>query len=637
MILRPIRIVTLAGLSLPLALFGQAGAQPGAQPPVATTPSGVQTLSQPTQSQPLQSIPPYAGQSGSIQTLSPPAPGRPLQSLNAYAPGDENSSTEHIGSTYIPLDSWAYPALLRLYSLGYLDSLFLGLRPYTRLSALHAIQLSQNQILYDNNEQAVSILNDLLHELSPEMHNADQSRGTLYGVDSLYTRVLGISGTPLRDSYHIGSTIVNDYGRPYQQGFNNITGFSALSEKGRFSFYIRGEYQHSPAAPGYSAALAQQLVATEESTLCAAGPPNVPPCIIGNTPATIPLGPLPEQDPFRLVEATLSGHVWGHEISAGKSDEWFGPAFGGGMAYSNNAENIYGFRINRVEPLHIPLLSRFLGPLRYDFIVGSLKGHTHPNSPWVHAEKFSFRPTENFEFGFERTVIWGGKGHEGITFGSFFHSFFNFGDTNPGVKNSSNDPGARYSAFDMSYRLPFLRHWLTFYTDSIAHDDVTPPSAPRRAAYRPGLYLSHVPGVPALDLRVEAVSTDPGVSRSSSGQFNYFEVIQLDGYTNKGSIFGDWIGREAKGGQAWLTWHLNGSDWVQLEYLNKKTPTNFIAGGTTQNQFRAETLLHLRKDLEMDAWVQYEGWKAPIYMAGQQTNVATAVQITWHPGLRSSR
>ena len=43
---------------------------------------------------------------------------------------------------------------------------------------------------------------------------------------------------------------------------------------------------------------------------------------------------------------------------------------GGGMAYSNNAENIYSFRINRIEPLHIPLLSRLTGPFRYEFLVG---------------------------------------------------------------------------------------------------------------------------------------------------------------------------------------------------------------------------------------------------------------------------
>jgi len=629
--LRHIRIISLTGLLLPLSLSAQTATTPPSAPP-----AGVQTLSPPTPGPPLQSMPPYSNHPGSIPSLSPPTPGPPLQSIPAYAIGDQNKDNEHYGSAYIPLDSWVYPAMLRLYSLGYLDSIVLGLRPYTRLSALHAIQLSQQKILASNDEQAIGILNDLLHELAPEIHPTTASRGSIYGADSLYTRVLGISGTPLRDSYNIGQTIVNDYGRPYQQGFNDITGFSALGESGRFSLYVRGEYQHSPAAPGYSAALAQYLLTTENQTLCAAGPPAVPPCTIGNVPATVPLGPLPAQNPFRLVEATLSGHIWGHEISAGKSDEWMGPAFGGGMAYSNNAEDIYSFRINRVEPLHIPLLSRLIGPMRYDFMVGSLKGHTHPNAPWVHAEKFSFRPTVNFEFGFERTVIWGGEGHVPITFGSFFRSFFNLNDTSLAVKNSNRDPGARFSAFDMSYRLPFLRHWVTFYTDSEAHDDVTPPSAPRRAAYRPGLYLSHVPGLPKLDLRVEAVSTDPGVSRSVNGQFNYIEAVQQDGYTNKGFLFGDWIGREAKGGQAWLTWHLSGSQSVQIEYLNKKTPTNFIAGGTTQNQFKAETLLHLPKNLEMDAWVQVEGWKAPIYMTGRQTDIATAVQITWHPGLHTT-
>ena len=37
------------------------------------------------------------------------------------------------------------------------------------------------------------------------------------------------------------------------------------------------------------------------------------------------------------------------------------------MARSTNAEAIYAFEINRVEPLRIPWLSRLTGPLRYDF------------------------------------------------------------------------------------------------------------------------------------------------------------------------------------------------------------------------------------------------------------------------------
>jgi len=54
--------------------------------------------------------------------------------------------------------------------------------------------------------------------------------------------------------------------------------------------------------------------------------------------------------------------VFKHVISFGKQDDWLGPGLGSGMAYSNNAENIYSFRINRIEPLTIPLLSRLTGP-----------------------------------------------------------------------------------------------------------------------------------------------------------------------------------------------------------------------------------------------------------------------------------
>jgi hypothetical protein len=614
-------IIILAGFTLPGSLSAQSGSQPATPP--TTTPAMPTPTPLPESQVPAQ--PPYQpAQHAPIDSMPRPTPLASVASFNPYALPAEYQPREHAGSTYIPVDSWVYPAMLRLYSLGYLDTAFIGMRPYTRLSALHAIQYSQEDIVADDNPQAVAILNDLLHELESEVHAPGSSRSNIYGVDSVYTRLLGISGLPLNDSFHIGQTMVNDYGRPYQQGFNNITGFSALGERGRFSLYVRGEYQHSPSAPGYSPALAQQLGTIDGYTT------------LTPTADTMPLGPLAAQNPFRLVEATVSAHLLGHEFSGGKSDAWLGPAFGGAMSWSNNAENIYSFRINRIEPLHIPLLSRLIGPMRYDFFVGSLKGHTHPNSPWVHTEKFAFRPSANFEFGFERTVIWGGHGHEPVTLHTFFRSFFDINDTTLAEKNSASDPGARFTAFDMSYRLPFLRNWLTFYTDSEAHDDVTPPSAPRRAAYRPGLYLSHVPRLPQLDLRVEAVSTDPGVSRSVSGSFNYYEGIQQDGYTNKGFLMGDWIGREAKGGQAWLTWHLSGSQWIQLEYLNKKTPTNFIPGGTTQNQFKAETLLHIHKSIDLDGWIQYEGWKAPVYKTGLQTNVATAVQITWHPGLHTA-
>jgi hypothetical protein len=551
-----------------------------------------------------------------------PTPQAPYTGYPAFAPVDLKPPADRLGSVYIPVDSWMYPALMRLYSMGFLDTMYLGMRPYTRRSLLHMLVASRDAIFDSDNEEAQETFAKLWRELSAEVPSGNVDRGLVYGLDSSYTRFLGISGPILRDSYHLGQTINNDYGRPYESGFNGLAGASTTVEWGAFSLYVRGEYQHAPSGTGYSAALARQLSLIDE--IAYTGPQT-----------TIPADPIVEQNPFRLVEAYASAHLLGHEISGGKTDAWLGPSAGSSMAWSNNAENIYSLRVNRVEPLHIPYVSKIMGPVRYDFFVGSLKGHSVPRSPWVHAEMFSFRPSENFEFAFQRTVIWGGEGHAPVTLHSFFRSFFSTSDTVGGEKISRNDPGARFSDFSASYRLPYLRHYVTFLLDSIVHDDVTPISAPRRSSFRTGLYISQIPRLNKLDFRVEAVSTDPDVGPAHAGQFAYWEVIQLQGYTNKGFIMGDWIGREAKGGQAWLTYHLSGNEWVQLEYLNKKTPSNFIPGGTTQNQFKASVVKRLGKDVELNAWVQYEGWKAPIYKPGLQKDTSVAVQFTWYPKLHN--
>ena len=144
----------------------------------------------------------------------------------------------------------------------------------------------------------------------------------------------GISGTPLRDSFHLGSTIINDYGRSYENGLNNYSGASGYAAAGRFVLYVRGEFQGAPSATGYSTALAQALSKIDFTTY--ANPAGNP-----YNQATIPMGLIAATTNGRFIEAYVSAHVLNHEISFGKQDDWLGPGLGGGMAYSNNAENIY--------------------------------------------------------------------------------------------------------------------------------------------------------------------------------------------------------------------------------------------------------------------------------------------------------
>jgi hypothetical protein len=566
-----------------------------------------------------------------------------------------------LDSPYIPVDSWIYPAVMRLYGMGYLDTVYLGMRPWTRSSLERMLEevsarISDAEDYGDpTSAEARQIYDAIDRDLHPDMSGPC---GVLQGhvrIESVYSAVRGISGTPLHDSFHLGQSIINDYGRPYENGLNNYTGIGGYASAGRFLLYVRGEFQGAPSAAGYSRDLAGILSAVD-------GIPTDPNTGQLYPQATIPLGPIGTTTRARFLEAYVSTRFLNHEISLGKQDDWLGPGLGGGFAYSNNAENFYSFRINRVEPLHVPGLSYITGPFRYEFLIGGLHGHTYvpnplypgpgqpnvitPGDPWMHLEKISFRPTENLELGFERTAIWGGKGHGPITLHTFLKSFFSLASPTNGDKLGRNDPGARFGSFDFSYRLPYLRHWLTLYADGEVHDDVSPIDAPRRASWRPGLYLSHVPGVPKLDLRAEAVYTDPPIRTSSGGRFMYWEVLQRNGYTNNGQIIGDWVGREGKGGQAWMTWHLSGNESIQVSARHQKVAKDFIPGstteinpntgfyvngGTTLNDVSFQAVKRFRNDLELNGNFTYEHWKAPIYLPGQQTVTTTTIKLTWYP------
>ena len=529
---------------------------------------------------------------------------------------------------YVPIDSWVYPALDRLHGLGYLDTAFFGVRPWTRRSIQRMLDEIDEEEDVDAGSQAGEILAALKREFGDE--EADESSGELsYGCEQLYTRLQGIGGLTLRDSFHLGQTLANDYGRPYEPGFNTVDGAAGSAEFGRFSLYVRGEYQHAPGAAGYSPALVATLASIDSrfDALPASG--NL-------ARWTSPAGPVAQTDVLRIVEANLSYRVLNHEISFGKSDHWLAPTVGGAFMYSNNAENIYAFQIDRTEPLFIPLLSRLVGPFRYDFFVGSLKGHSDPNDPWLHVEKINFKPTPNVEFGFERSVIWGGEGHVPITLHSFLKSFFSTVNVTGAEKISRDDPGARFSSFEFNWRLPWMNHWVTLYTDSLVHDDINPIDAPRHAGVRPGLYLARVPGIPRLDVRFEGVNTNTDSGRSMDGAYLYAEQVQVQGYTNKGYIMGDWIGREAQGGQAWLTYHLSPMEMVQASFKHAKAADDFIPGGTTQNSFDVHVVKRIKDVLEISAEVQQEWWKAPVYQTGRQSDTVATFQLTLYPERKSA-
>ncbi len=523
------------------------------------------------------------------------------------------------GSYYVPLDNWVYQAMQRLIGQGYIDTAFLGVRPWTRMDCAQMLIEMNSKVEFhtDVPPDIWQVKKALEDEFAPEIATWEGHPSESIQLDSVYTRVTDIAGTPVNDSYHFGQTLINDYGRPYWQGFNNITGFSTSANDGRFAFYVDGEYQYAPTIPGYPLSV-RQVIATVDDN------PLQPPTPISS-------------NQFRLLNTYALARYAGLDFSVGKQSMYWGPATSGSMLMSNNAAPFWNLQINRTEPFNIPGLSKFTGPFEFANFFGALDGHQFPPGAYMFGQKISFKPTPNLEFGFTRDDVFGGQGHVPITFGSFWNSFTSINDVTPEVKFSRKDPGARHASFDASYRLPLLHRSVTLYTDSLVHDDVNPIAAPQRAAFNPGIYFARIPGIPKLDFRAEAVYTNIPGATTGDGQFIYWEIVYHDVYLNDRFLMGNWIGRQGNGYQGWTTYHFSPRSNLQFGVRNAKIADNFIPGGSTQWDWNVSGDLWVHKNFEIQPLLQYETWLIPVLAPTRQRDFTTSLQFTWWPSKIGAR
>lgn len=534
----------------------------------------------------------------------------PIRAKQLPSPVTNIQYPNQLGSSYIPMDSWIYPALDRLSAFGFIDTAFLGLRPWTAGSIINMLQDSSNKLQTTGNDEALEIYQAVQRAVSGLVFDGHFR----IGVQSVYARYLNISGArPLTSSFEFGQTLINDSGRPYSRGSNSIAGFIGVAQKGRVTLQVQGEYQHAPGFPPLPNAV-QKIIANR----------NAGPGFDVLTEAQqFGIG---TRDVFRLLQANLSYHVLGHEISIGKSEMWLGPNQGGAFLWSTNAEPIYTFRINRVEPLYIPYFSRIFGTIRYDNYFGALKGHVSPNRPWIFGNKISIHPTKDIELGFSRSCEFAGRDYSPLTFGTFWKCFSSSGDF-PQAGQRRYDVGDRRGSFDFRWRLPFAGHALTLYTDSLADDDPSPLANPGRAGWAPGIYISHLPKLSKFDFRFEAPYTNaPAYAGGAYTNHGY-----RDGFTNKGQIIGYWVGRNSAAYQSWLTYWINPKDKIQAEYRDAKLDRSLWQRGGTQTDITVRMNRTFKNHVEIGGFIQSERYFIPALNSEPQHNISTSISVTWNP------
>ena len=535
---------------------------------------------------------------------------------NEGAPRDPSN----MGSPYVPLDMWVYPAMERLIALGYVDSAILGQRPWTRMEFARLLEEPENK-LHDveaKDTEAQRILKELSDEFAAETRRREGAPNVAANLDSVYGRTTNISGDPLDDGYHFGQTIANDFGRPYGEGFNAVTGLMASAEAGPFAFFVRGEYQHASATASYDPQV-QDAIANADGTLP-----------FSNGTASI--------DRFRLLDSAVSFTFHNYQFSFGKQSLWMGPGQSGPLLFSNNADPVLMLKIDPVSPYRVPLISKVLGPMKVGYFLGQLAGHEFeydatntsnpllgPGSidpqPFLDGAKFSFKPTKNLEFGFGFTAQFVGPGLP-FTWHNFLRTFYSHtsGDT-----AGSNNPGKRIASADVSYR---LKNWLTIYLDSLVVDEFSPVGS-ARASVNPGIYLPRIPKIPKLELRAEGLH-EPLTSEFSPGFVYYGLRRYRSGYTNEGNLMGNWVGRAGRGGQGWLTYWFSPRNSLQVGYRLQEVSVDFIGGGRLVD-WSAKADFALNSKVEISGLVQYEKWRFPVLSPGPTSDVTASAVLTFWP------
>lgn len=557
----------------------------------------------------------------------PEVGGGAWESPREFVSDPKMRTPSHMGSPYVPLDSWIYPALARLAAMGYGKTESLGMRPWTRSECARLLSEAE-EFATDMNDPAEveELFRALSDEFVADSSLASNQQNLHAQLESVYQRSLAISGRPLTDGYHFGQTVLNDYGRPFQQGFNNIVGASSWAVAGRFVIYARGEYQYAPSGPAPSSA-ALGFISTEDYL-----PPSAPSISIAASSR------------FRVLDAYVGMNFANWQISFGRQSLWWGPSEGGTMAFTNNSEPIDMLRLNRVSPFRLPWIFSYLGDLRLDFFVGQVAGQEFINNgqlgsqaqghygqalrpqPFLSGGKISFKFTRNLEFNMSKTTLYGGPGNP-VTPKTLLKSAL-------GMHVNGEPLGDGRSVVDFSYRIPKLRNWLSLYGEGLSEDEISPLNTPGKSVWQGGLYFAKLPKLNRVDLRVEGGSTTPVDFSTCNGCF-YHNFQYVNGYTNDGQLMGTWIGRASQGEAIWSNYWLSATKRIGIELRHRKVDRQFLPQGGTQNDVALSSDLLTRSGFRLSDTLQYERWQIPLLAANRQSNITASFQLSYWPQVRS--
>jgi hypothetical protein len=447
-------------------------------------------------------------------------------------------------STNVPLTHWSYDAIETISDAGFIHSDLLSTKPFSRREMARLLIEARENI--DPNTGGDSLYGQLLNRLEADFSYEIE---TLSQNDSTHRSSIV---KPLEDPYvrYVSTDKAPDYenqqGDRFSAGSNARAGFASRGQIGDLAaFYLHPEYE-SPSS----------------------------------------------QNQFELIEGYGKVGLGRMSIELGKDSMWWGPGAHGSMLMSTNAEPLTMLKIANDQPIILPGILRYLGPMRGVFFLTELESNRANPEPKVTGIRVGFKPTPNFEVGLNRVIMFGGQGNAPIDWKDYMQIFW--------PKNVQGEEN-QLAGFDWSWRLP-LPSYLPARSIKLYGEWAGEDSAGFHQ-YRPLLGVKLIDLFKdggKTDLRLEFIKTHVGRYPTTFYQHGLFK----SGYRYEGRVIGHHVGTGARDIFAHLTHWLDPSLRVGLSFDRWESLLSSPRPQTDQTGI--DLLWFGPKNLQLQAQYRYE-------------------------------
>jgi len=284
----------------------------------------------------------------------------------------------------------------------------------------------------------------------------------------------------------------------------------------------------------------------------------------------------------RLHKGYAKLTVFNLELEVGRDSLWWGPGYHGALLMSNNAHPFDLIKLSNPEPVVLPWIFSYLGPVQFNLIFTQLnderKGSELAN-PFLYGLRLGIKPHRYLELGASHLAQFGGPERRDMSVSDIITTLY----SNTNHDNEKTDSNQEF-AVDFALTIPnikkyiFLADGIKLYCELGAEDTGNPPD---RRAYVAGFAFFKPFNLERAVFRGEYADLSP-----NSVPLAWYKHASYP-MTYEGRVFGHHVGSDAE--DIYLEWFQGFEKlFYKLGFDREESGVQTKVSSQFKNQYLAE-------------------------------------------------